>query len=292
MPASDPDVNMDGRWLGLYAQKMEAETARAFRCFRSQNIEPVLIKGWAAARNYPPGVFRSYSDIDLAVPAVDYDRAVQILASEQAQGIGVDLHKELRQLDTKPWMEICADSQIVELDDCAIRIPSPEDHLRILSTHWLNDGGENKDRLWDIYYAVANRPDSFNWERCLNDAGEVRGGWVTAVIGLANRYLGLKIDDLPFKDAAKDLPAWIIRTVEREWSSAIPLRSLHTCLSDPVELFRQIRKRLPPNPLQATIEAEGDLRKGGQRRYQLQGIKRKAVPVIRGTAKAFKHRFR
>jgi len=155
-----------------------------------------------------------------------------------------------------------ADCQEINVDGESVRIPSDEDHLRILAVHWLNDGGVRKERLWDIYYAVANRRESFDWEKCFGCVSDVRRRWIISAIGLAHKYLELDLTGLPFADEAKDLPGWLIKTVEGEWRNGVRLRSLHTCLREPRELFRQIRKRLPPNAVEATIEMEGQFENG------------------------------
>ncbi len=274
----------DNRWLGLYAQKLEDELIQAFVFFRSQGIEPLLIKGWAAKRYYPPDVTRFYTDLDLAVPDSLFDEASKMLSSDEGRRIAVDLHRELKHLDARPWSEIFTDSQLVKLNGCDIRIPSPEDHLRILAVHWLNDGGENKERLWDIYYAVANRPAGFSWDKCLGTVSVTRQQWVIAAIGLAHRYLGLDLSDLPFAEQARELPKWLTDTVEREWRTGIRHRSLHTCLREPREFVRQLRKRFPPNPLQATIEMEGSILNGWRLPYQIGTMKKRALPSLKGLA--------
>ena len=210
----------------------------------------------------------------------------RLIATAKGRKLNVDLHRELRHLDTKPWSSIFADSQSVELDGYTLRIPAAEDHLRILAVHWLNDGGERKHRLWDIYYAVANRPPDFDWDKCLNEVSERRRGWILAAIGLAHRYLGLPIDDIPFADEAKFLPPWLIKTVESEWNSGVRSAPLVTCLRDPAEFLQQLRKRIPPNPLQATIEMEGDIRNGSRFGYQLGSIRKRLLASIRVSSEA------
>ncbi len=270
----------DNRWYGLYARRMEVKTVGAFGYLRSHGIEPILIKGWAAARNYRGGNPRFYQDIDLAVSSDEFERATVLLCNGDGPSFDVDLHREVRHLDSKSWDSLLADSQLVELDGEAIRVPAEEDHLRILVVHWLTDGGERQERLWDIYHAVANRPPDFDWEKCFAEAGELRRDWVVVVIGLTHRYLGLKIDDLPFADEAADLPAWLTRSVEHEWRAGVRTKPLLSCLDSPSELWRQLGKRLPPNPIQATVDMEGDIRAERQFGYQLGSIGKRLIPSL------------
>ncbi len=275
-------MDNDSRWRLLFIKKLEVEVVEAFRLFRRAGVEPILIKGWAAARNYPDDKPRFYSDVDLAVSAADFEIAKRLLNTEDGSKIGVDLHCELRHLDTKAWDEVFKDSQEVDLAGTNIRVPSAEDHLRILAIHWLTDGGAPKDRLWDIYYAVQNRHAEFDWDLCLSSVSEVRQQWIIAAIGLAHKYLGLEIGDLPFAAEAKDLPAWLISALEKEWESSVPLKSLHTCLNDPKELFRQIKKRIPPNPIEATIEMDGRFDNRSRLKYQFGSILKRIRPSIKG----------
>ena len=283
-------MNNDSRWQLLYIKKLEVEIVDAFNLLRGGGIEPILIKGWAAARNYPDPSERFFSDIDLAVSDQDFAKAKQLLQSEAGRKIGIDLHQELRHLDTKVWEEIFDDSQEVDLSGTKIRIPSDEDHLRIMAVHWLTDGGANKARLWDIFYAVQNRQPDFDWERCLKSVSEVRQQWIITTIGLAHKYLNLEIDDLTFAARAKDIPAWLILALEREWESGVPLKSLHTCLNDPKEFFTQVKKRLPPNPIEATIEMEGSFDNKSRLKYQFGSILKRIGPSIKGIGARLTHK--
>ncbi len=272
----------DSKWRLLYLKKLETEVVHAFSFLRDAGIEPILIKGWAAARNYPKDVERFYADVDLAVSASDFDLAKRLLRTEPGNKLGIDVHRELRHLDTRPWNEIYSNSQEIRLNDVMIRVPSDEDHLRIMAVHWLNDGGARKDRLWDIYYAVKNRPAGFDWDICLNSVGEIRREWIIATIGLAHKYLELEIDGLPFADQARNIPPWLVRALEKEWQSGMPLRSMHISLDDPKELFQQIKKRIPPNAIQATVEMEGRFDNRSRLRYQVGSIIRKFRPSFSG----------
>lgn len=275
----------DLRWYLLISKKVESDIAAVFKLFRQNRIEPILIKGWAAARNYPADHRRPYGDIDVAVASADYPRASEILNTQPAIP-GIDLHNELRHLDCAPWSLLMRNSREVVVGNDSIRILSAEDHLRVLATHWLNDGGGDKERLWDVYYAVANRPDVFDWQKCLDVTTRRRRKWVITAIGLAHRYLGLKIDDLPFADEAIEIPGWIIRAVEKEWETEVRLWPLDVCLRDPKALLQQLRKRFPPNPIQATIEMEGEFDDRSRIPYQVRDIFFRLGPSLRRLSRA------
>lgn len=270
----------DEQWTLLYAKKLEAETVQAIRYFRTHGVEPILVKGCAVARYYPAGRPRFFSDIDLSVSESHFELADSLRGSEEGLRYAIDLHRELRGLDTRPWQDIFNDCQDLSLDGYEIRIPSDEDHLRIIATHWLLDGGENQQKLWDIFFAVQRRPETFDWDKCLSVVSSERRTWVISAIGAAHRYLGLEIDDLPFADEAKALPKWFIRTLEAEWRSGIARLPLTSTLRSPRKFFLQLRKRLPPNPIRATIESEGNMFSGSPAARQFKLIGRRARPSI------------
>lgn len=277
----DTFLTDNDRW-GVLSQKVsEARVASAFDRILSLGVEPILIKGWAAAQWYPESVFRYYGDTDLAVSSSDFETLTGLSREDPSILAGVDLHRELRHLDTVAWEDLFERSQVVEVNGTAIRVLAPEDHLRVLAVHWLNDGGAYKEKLWDIYYAVANRPSAFDWDLCLNIVSIKRRRWIISAIGLAHKYLDLDIDDLAFADEAKSLPEWLTRTVESEWASDVRLRPLETCLKDSSEMIRQIKKRFPPNPIQATVEVEGEFDDGGRALYQIKDIMKRTAPSIR-----------
>lgn len=272
-------------WKVLQKQVQEQRIEKLFIIFREQGFEPILIKGWAAAQNYPQPYQRLSADIDIAVNPTEYLPCQKILGQQTIPG--VDLHCGLRWLDTVEWGDLFEHSRLLNINRTAVRILCPEDHLRILCVHWLTDGGVSKERLWDIVYAVRNRPDNFDWKRCLDIVSETRRDWIIQTIGLAVRYLDLNIEDTPIADEPVNHPKWLIRTVEKEWQSGIKLKPLHNCLENRHELIEQIFKRIPPNPIQATIEMNGkfdDKRRGF---YQLKSILFRFLPSIKRISKTF-----
>jgi hypothetical protein len=268
-------------WNSLQSKAQEIKVASAFQAFESVGIQPILIKGWAAARKYPRHHIRRPGDVDLVVPPEDFDRAQRLILDPTVARFSIDLHKALRQLDSLEWSDLFQHSKLVELNGTNVRVLCEEDHLRVLSTHWLIDGGGYKDKLWDIYYAVENRSADFDWNRCLNVVSATRRKWVVCAIALAHRYLGLNVDDLPFANELETIPKWITNCVEREWKRADRLEPILTSTHDKGLLMRQIARRIPPNAIRATIEAEGDLYGNRRRIYQAQVIGRRALPFAR-----------
>lgn len=276
-----PTCNDAVKWNALHASVERSEVVKAFDFFREHSLEPILIKGWAATRYYPTDIPRYSTDIDLAFSNSDFARANSLLSRTERRGLPLDLHNELRHLDPLLWTDLFDRSMLVDLDGVQVRVLSDEDHLRVLCVHWLTDGGANKDRLWDIYYAVDRRQKDFDWSSCLDVVSEDRRRWVIYTIGLAHRYLDLKIDDLPFADDAKELPKWILNTVEREWASNIRLQPLLMFTDQPKMLWQQILKRMPPNPIHSTVDVEGSFDSRFRLHYQVKSIVKRSFPMIK-----------
>ncbi|MBX3243978.1 MAG: nucleotidyltransferase family protein [Acidobacteria bacterium] len=254
------------------------------------SIPSLLFKGWLAASNYPETHYRQYSDIDLAVAPEDYDQAVALIREAKPRGIAVDIHKGFRHLDTLSWEEIFSRSQTITLNNTEVHVPCPEDHLRIMCVHWLTDGGEYKHRLWDIYYAVTNRPVDFDWDKCLSPVSPVRQEWVITCIALAHRYLDLEIDDLPFAERAKDLPEWLTERLEYEWENRVPLRPLRIVYRDPALLIQQLKKRFPPNPIYSTVDMEGSFASRTRFFYHLGSMLKRSRNTVRDIFNIVRHR--
>ena len=270
----------DNKWNLLQAKLNEAKVCDAFEVFEDSEIEPVLIKGFAAARFYPSEVGRAYVDVDLAVPPNKFEEAEEII-KKKATGVNIDLHRGFRHLDTVRWDTLFANSKTLELNGKEIRLLAPEDHLRILCVHWLTDGGENKERLWDIFYAVENRPTDFSWEKCLGVVAENRRCWVIYSIGLAHKYLALDISGLPFEKEAKSLPEWLPVEVKKHWDAKNPIVPLEHCLNDRQKFWKQIKKRIPPNPIFSTVYMNGKLDAKSRVFYQAGNIFKRFIPSLK-----------
>ncbi|QQS41958.1 MAG: hypothetical protein IPM63_03155 [Acidobacteriota bacterium] len=285
------DVSTAERVTVLLDKVHEHYLVTLFSELNDLRLRAVLIKGWAATRNYPDDARRSPGDIDLLVePSMaESEEILKITANPKKFG-AIDLHAGPRHLDTLRFEELFERSRTVDLEGVPIRILCPEDHLRVMCVHWLTDGGEKKERLWDIYWAVKNRPSSFNWEKCLGVVSGRRRRWIVCTVGLAHRHLGLEIDDLPFAEEAKALPAWFTRAVEVRWEKGVPHVPLSQSLDSIRQLSQQLRKRLPPSPVMATIGMEGSFDAPTRAHYQIGYMFKQAVPSVKRMAAAIRRR--
>lgn len=270
----------------LMAKVQAEKIRRAFAFFRENEIEPILIKGWAIARFYPNESERFYSDTDLVVDPNQFEKASKLIASQLKTPLAIDLHRGLTLLDEISFEDLFDNSRLVELQNAKIRILRPEDHLRVLAVHWLRDGGMNKQRLWDIHYAIKNRSSDFDWNRCLGIVSEKRRKWIVAAIAVAHRFTNLNVDDTPIGEEVKNpdlIPGWMLRTLEKEWNDSVKIVPLEAAMNEPKEFWRQLKKRFPPNPLVASIYADAPLNNFPRFPFQIINIFQRFAPSVRRT---------
>jgi hypothetical protein len=250
----------------LRAKVSEENIKSAFRLFRAGGVEPILIKGWAAALEYPEKFQRNFSDIDLCVAPEDFEKALALTVSAEGRSLNIDLHCGLRHLDTRDWRELFQDSRTERIDDVEIRILRPEDHLRVLCVHWLTDGGAYREKLLDIVYLLRNRAESFDWARCLEGIPEHRRVWIVTTISAAHRNYPLDVSKMPFSEELDSLPAWFEAALQKEWKRETKLKDIRGIYFSREQLWEQFKIRLSPNPIQATVLMDGKF-DGGTRLY-------------------------
>lgn len=283
------ELTDEQKFMLLKFKLAESSIARIWNAFEEADLHPILIKGWAAARYYPFPFERHLGDIDLAFSEAEYEAAEEF---REISGFTVtDIHRGLRHLDTADWDLLYARSETFECDGAAVRVLRAEDHLRVLAVHWLNDGGAYRDRLWDIAHLIEATRGSFDWELCFDGVSETRRRWVKTAVALAARHLGVDLGFVPFAAELEDIPDWLENALKREWDSGYRLVPLHFVLRDPKELIRQIRKRIPPNPIQSTVELEGEFDDGSRTGYQLRNAVRRISPSSRRVLPAIRRIF-
>lgn len=236
---------------------------------QAAGLSPLLVKGWAAARNYPDPALRPYGDIDLCVS--DVDHATRVLAAGELREFNVDLHQGGEHLIDVPFDEVIAQSQLIDLDGVMVRIPSDEHHLRILCLHLLYHGAWRPLWLCDIGAALDAASDSFDWDAFLG-RDPIRVGWMTCTLRLAESLLGADLSRAPESVRSAVLPSWIKRSVLREWTrshrwtSARPLGE--TMANRPWAAPREIVRRWP-DPIRASVAYGAPFDRGWRAPYQL-----------------------
>ena len=68
----------------IWSSIRESQLVEAYKYLRSKGVEPLLAKGWAAARLYPKSGLRPYGDLDLLVKPEHHSMALDALDSPQA----------------------------------------------------------------------------------------------------------------------------------------------------------------------------------------------------------------
>ena len=258
----------------------EEDVARVFRVLNQAQCDALVVKGWAIGRLYPDPGLRHYGDLDLCLRTSDVERARAVL-EEPAREVWIDLHQGSAALDHEPESELFERSCLVRIDGVAVRVPSPEDHLRILCQHLLRHGAWRALWLCDVALALESRPANFNWEIFFG-RNLKRADWLACVLGLAHQLLGAEIADTPIVARANNLPGWLTRAVLRRWGrwfnsdyrdEALPSFSSHK--SNLPRLLEDIYFRC--DPIRATVETNAAFSNSSRLPYQL-------LTLLRGTS--------
>jgi hypothetical protein len=252
------------RLYALQAALHQRTIEQVLQLLRSIGIEPVLIKGWAAARLYPEQGLRPYGDIDLCVRPEQLEQARAALKTLPEERLKVDLHRGLEKFGDRDFDAIHARSQVVMMGETKVRVLSAEDHLRVLCLHLLREGAWRPLWLCDIAAAVESRPIGFDWNRCLGGKGR-QADWIICSIALAEQLLCADVSDaLAAAGGTREPPRWLTTTILKEWQALTPqmpqrhLSPMGNYLRRPAGIFKGLRHHWP-NPIEATINMRGPL---------------------------------
>ncbi len=193
---------------------------KVFAHLRSVGVEPILIKGWAAARYYPEHGLRPYGDIDICVRSRDYQIAERALASLDTLKLNLDLHSGFAKFGLRREEDLYARSELTTIGETEVRILGAEDHLRVVSYHLMREGAWRPLWLVDVAAALEARPRDFDWAYCLGEKRQARP--VVVAISLAHLLLGAKIERIPEAHRLNKTPRWLIPAVLNEWGAPKP----------------------------------------------------------------------
>ena len=261
----------------------EDDVTQVFRLLHEAKLDALLVKGWAIARLYPDSGLRHYGDLDLCVRAKDYSRAAELLKGEVAKEVWIDLHKGAAALDCVTEEELFERSVLVRSGEVSVRVPSSEDHLRILCLHLLRHGAWRPLWLCDVALALESREANFGWEVFFGK-DKRQSDWLACVLGLAHHVLGARLEGTPVIERANTLPGWLPRSVLRRWGRWFNAdyrdRARYSLWSHrwkPMRLLEDIYFRC--DPLRATVEMGGPFNNRPRLPYQLAALLRRTPEV-------------
>ncbi len=232
----------------------QREIAQAVTRLREEGIEPVLVKGLAISRMYPPPLVRPAGDIDLVVRYEAFARSAQLLAglNNNSFTAGFDL-KHPANWDECPNDDFWNRTLQIEVDGVLVTTLGAEDQLKMMCIHFLKHEGMRPIWLTDIALAVESRPPEFDWSLLL-ESGDVERTWIAATIALAHQLVGLRVNDLPVMVRAKSQPSWLVRLVFRRWHDPKVSSSGATVrlMQNPLSVWSILADHWP-GPLVATV---------------------------------------
>jgi hypothetical protein len=270
------DFQLSYKYQVLRAAVHEQNVRDVFAALNSAKIDALLVKGWAIARLYPTPALRPYGDLDLCVRAEQFSAAKKLLR-ESGLKVNVDLHEGLGRLDDLPEKDFFDRATTLHVGEVSVRVPSEEDHLRILCLHFLRHGGSRPIWLCDIALAVETAGSDFDWDHFYGADGK-REKWLGCVISLARELLLAQTGKAEKKP--RPVPGWLKRSIKYRWSRwfnsdyrAHALPSLLHHRFEPIRAFEDFYFRF--DPVRATVELDGAFNSMPRLPYQLAAMVRR-----------------
>lgn len=270
------------RFLALQARIHETKIEKVFRLLRAAGIEPILIKGWSIARLYPQPGLRPYGDIDLIIKPEQHLPAVDIAAGAELRDCQIDFHPGAFELADRSIGDLLSRSHLVQCGDEEVRILGNEDHFALLAIHLLKHGAWRPLWLCDLGLLLESMSSDFSWDLCLGKDLR-RGNWILSAVGLARALLEARINDEKIGAQAK-APSWLVDSVLKNWER--PFAGAHaphhhrapikSYLRRPRGVIGDLARRWP-DPILATISANGTFGPRRRLRYQIQNCVQRAA---------------
>ncbi len=232
--ASARELRQHYRLQTLQAAQRESAIRALLPRLRAAGVEPILIKGWSAARLYPDPGLRPSCDVDLCVPAERMPMAVAALSGAPLP-CAVDLHADIPDLEDRTWDAVLGRSRLVALGDVAVRLLGPEDQMRLMCLHLVRHGLARPLWLCDVATCLESLPADFDWDVCLAGRPHV-ARWVTCVVELACHLLDAQTTTAPRENEAP----WVERAVLWCWGTEPGQPRAHP-LRRPIEALRRLR---------------------------------------------------
>ena len=241
----------------------ERELGEVLRFCERNQVEPILIKGWAIARHYADPRLRPTGDVDLHVPLERLEELSIKWSTNPPVDCAVDWdHTEISKFENPDFHALHERAISATIAGFQVKMPCLEDHLRILCVHALKHGAWRPLWMCDIAAALESRTGSFDWNRCLGPDGK-QAKWIICTLALAGRLLHADVQDTPAADELSKVPKWVFETVLRHWENCESpvLPGFRSEIRNSDGSFRSLLKIIKsrwPNPIQATIDFKGN----------------------------------
>ena len=216
-----------------------------FGLFADASIDALLLKGRASAAYYAHPGLRPYGDIDLLVRPVDYPRAQACLRDAEPSAIDTDLHDSTPDLPGRSFDEVYRRSRVLTLEGVDVHVPGLEDHLALVSLHFLRHPPQRPVWLCDVAAAIEAIDERFDWNVCAGTA-PLHAHWISAAGSLACTLLAADSRRLP-EAMRPPAPASLARHTLVEWSidRSVALKAFSNVLLRPQELLHGLWRRWP-----------------------------------------------
>lgn len=195
---------------------MERELADGVRALAGAGIDPLLGKGWLAARCYADPGLRPFSDIDLSLPAEQCATGTEVLKGASLRYRDYDLQPGFHSFIDRSHAELEVRAEQVLINGVPVRVLGPEDHIRLLCYHLLSDGVPTPLALVDVAACLESLPDTFDWKYCLSGRAR-RTEYVRLALSLAARLTGASVDRVPEPLRPPPPPEWVETAVLGVW---------------------------------------------------------------------------
>ncbi|MGN0202869.1 MAG: nucleotidyltransferase family protein [Candidatus Cryptobacteroides sp.] len=229
--AALPDEELLMRWtveadrIERQGKAMDATLGGLLRFFHSQGLEPVLMKGQAAARLYSNPYRRECGDIDLYFHKPgEWDSARRILSGKGIscivkpdgslyylwEGVEVEHHRKLVDISSPlkqskmKSLEAEYGFRTAQIGESSVRVPSPELDFLLMSSHIMKHSfgkGVGLRQLCDLALLCSRGGTDAQTMLSLSaSAGLVR--WNRLLFSFLTDCLGLAPASLPYADEA------------------------------------------------------------------------------------------
>ena len=206
-------------------KKINHEIGKLYTLLRSQGVNPILLKGQGAARNYPAPLHRQCGDIDLYIGKARFEQVNRLLRQDGVEtheasvkhshfewnGVIVENHRILAKMRAPganrilqhkiaAWHE-SGMAESFNLDGCEVNVPPAAFDVLFLLQHAVNHlmtSGIGVRQICDWACLLHGRKKAIRQENVAEDLRRLGLDKAARIIGaFAVRYMGLPADDLP-----------------------------------------------------------------------------------------------